>query len=317
MFKLQIRTGINILDYCDFFSDVGIVAALNPISIASVVCNSNCITGAVSTYAVSYTNTVSYPIKSRIFIQFPDALTFPNPVVCASVQISGISCTQQNNLVSVSLLTNPIQSGTSLTITFSSVINPIVSGNIGSFNIHALGPVVNTVLEEVIGVAGPSIVPNVITTVIACPGGSPAYCIGYYPYVSLKNTQPYYLTITTTNPVPLGGAFFITFVPGFVLRANYCLITNGLKNQGYTEDDQILCTVNPTARTLTITKFNNFYGGVFSLTVIATNPSVSGTYASFSVSTYADVARTELIDTGSSGFITVVNLPPPKSWNVT
>lgn len=316
MFKFQIRTGINIIDYSDFFGDVGIVASLNTISSAIVSCTSNCIAGQVSSYFISFQTAVAYETGSRIFIQFPSSLTLPYPVQCTSAKLPGISCSSSSNLISVSGTTSVISSLTVLDFTFSGVTNPGVSGNVGKFSVYSFVPVVNTVIDQQLNIPGPVITPSTITSIVACPGGPNSICIGYYPYVSLSNTQPYTLTITTTNPVPRGGTLFIKFVAGFVLNPSYCIITNGLKNQGYTENDQILCTVNSTISTLTITKFATFNGGIFSLSIIATNPSTAGTYSSFKVTTYADLLMTQIIDTGMSGYITVVNIPPPSKWQV-
>lgn len=316
MFQIQIRAGINVLDYSDFFANIGIVPALTSITSASVACITNCIAGLTSTYTLTYTTSEDYEVGSRIFIKFPEKLTFPSTVSCTSAEVVGISCMVNKNLVSVSELTSVVDTGTSVTFTFTSILNPSVSGTVGNFALYVLAPVVNTVLEEVTSMSGPVLDPNSITSIIVCPGGPSSYCIGYYPYVSLQSTQPYYLTITTTNKVPNGGVLLIQFLTSFVLRANYCLVTNGLKNQGYTEDDQILCVVDTGASTLTITKFKDFDGGVFTLTVIATTPNTSGTYFPLTVTTYYDSAMSQIIDTGVNGYITVVNIPPPQKWEV-
>ena len=317
MFQLQLIRGINVLDYSDFFADIGIMPALSAITTATISCLTNCVAGLSSTYSLTYTTTALYEVGARIFIQFPSTLSLPSPISCVSAEISGITCgSSAAGLVSVSLLTAEISAGTSLTFVFSAVKNPAVSGLVGNFGVYAMAPVVNTVVEQVQSIPGPSLAANSIASVVVCPGGPSSYCIGYYPYVSLTNTQPYYLTITTTNPVPNGGVLFVTFLASFTLQANYCLVTNGLKNQGYTEDDQILCLVDTSAGTLTITKFKAFAGGTFSLTVIATNPGTANTYSPLAVTTYYDAAKTQVIDTGSMGYITVVNIPPPQTWQV-
>lgn len=316
IFKLQIRRGINILDYSDFFAEIGIVQTLTSISSSSVTCISNCIAGKVSAYTITFTTSVVYEQYSRIFIIFPSSLTLPSPVECSSAEIADILCTEKNNVVSVSLLPEEIPSGTSLSFMFTSLVNPAVSGSVGDFWVYSLAPIVNTVLEEKTSISGPSLAANDVIEVVVCPGGPSSVCIGYYPYVALENTQPYTLKITTTNPVPKGGLFFITFHSAFTLRSNYCLILSGLKNQGYTEDDQILCEVDATLGTLSITKFKSFEGGTFTIKIIATNPSTSGTYTGFTVKTYQDTSKVLLIDTGILGYIDVVNLPPPMKWEV-
>ncbi|CAG9319951.1 unnamed protein product [Blepharisma stoltei] len=315
MFSLQTSTGINIIDYCDWFGELGITSNIKTISSASVSCTTNCKAGQSGTYDISFTNAEVYEVGARLYILFPTSLTLSSTPSCTSTQITGITCKSANNLVTISALTSALNKGAN-TITFTSVGNPAVSGNVGTFDIYSFQPVVNTMYDAVYGVTGPTLTSNFITSITACPttGGS---CTGSYPNVGLGYTQYYYINFVTTNPIPYGGAILLTFVSGFTLRTDSCNIYYGLSNQGYTEDDQILCNVDTAAGTLTITKFAMFLGGTISLKVIATNPTTSGTYSSFSVSTYYDTGMTQLIDTGTMGSIVVANFPQPNKWDIT
>lgn len=312
LFRLQFRKGVNVIDYCDFFADVGIVPQLSDILTASVSCLSDCIAGDVSSYELVYETTVDYEPGSRIFVNFPSTLKFTSSFNCTSDTFPSLECSITNQQISFSATTSSLSSGSTITVEFSSIQNPSISGSIGDFSITVFGPKVNTVLEEIKSISGPELSPNSITSIIACPGGPSSSCIGYYPYTSLLNTQPYTLSITTTNGVPLGGQIKIWFLSDFTLRSNYCLVTSGLKNQGYTEDDQILCTINEDL--ITITRFKDFSGGSITIKVIATNPGVADTYSAFKVTTYNkdDIE----IDTGNLGYITVANIPHPQKWEV-
>lgn len=312
LFKIQFRRGVNVLDYSDFFADVGIVNQLSSIVSASVTCEDNCIAGKVSSYQLIYETTVEYEAGSRIFIYFPDSLSFTSSFQCTSDNFPSIDCLISGSQISLSETESAIPSGTTIKILFSSIQNPALSGNVGSFTVTVFGPIVNTVLEEVENVPGPDLSPSEVISIIACPGGPTSSCIGYYPYTSLSNTQPYTLSVTTTNSVPLGGSIKIWFLSSFTLRSDYCLVASGLKNQGYTEDDQILCFIDGSL--LTITRFQHFVGGTISVKVIATNPSSAGTYSSFKVKTYN--SENIEIDTGDLGYIKVANIPHPLKWEV-
>ena len=314
LFRLQLRRGVNILDYNDFFSDIGIVPALSPIDTYSVTCFSNCIAGQTAIYNLTYKTTQKYELNTRIFIYFPSTLTLNSDFSCESSEIPDIECKFKQNTVSFTILAQEISSASELNIGFKNILNPQVSGNVGDFGITVFTPVVNTVIEEINQIPGPDLDPNSIKSIVACPGGDPSICIGYYPYTALSNTQPYTLRLQTTNGVPLGGSIQIKFIPGFTLRENYCLVLSGLKNQGYTEDDQILCSVSTSTSTLTITRFKSFKGGEIALQVIATNPASSGRYSSFQATTYT--ASSVKIDTGSAGYIDVQDLPHPLKWQV-
>ena len=314
LFRLQLRRGVNILDYNDFFSDIGIVSALSAIDSYSVTCSSNCIAGQTATYNLTYKTTQAYELNTRVFIYFPSSLSLGSDFSCESFEILDIDCKASHNSISFVVLSQEIEAGSELNIGFLNVLNPQVSGNVGSFGITVFTPVVNTVIEEVGEIPGPDLDPNVIKSIVACPGGDPSVCIGYYPYTALSNTQPYTLRVQTTNGVPLGGSIRIKFLSSFVLRENYCLVLSGLKNQGYTEDDQILCSVSSSAGTLTITRFKSFKGGEIALQVIATNPGTSGRYSSFEATTFT--SSSVQIDTGTSGYVDVQDLPHPQKWEV-
>jgi hypothetical protein len=43
LFRIQLRRGVNVLDYNDFFADVGIVESLSQITDAEVSCESGCV----------------------------------------------------------------------------------------------------------------------------------------------------------------------------------------------------------------------------------------------------------------------------------
>ena len=296
MFSLETRKGVNILDYNDYFGEIGLTEEVSAIVSASVACDSNCKSGQVAQYTFSYNNVVNYLEKTRIFIEFPSTLQLGT--ACSSPEIPGIKCSVSNKLVSIEKVPE-IPSGTSISVTFSSVQNPPYSGSVGNFKVWTYSPKVETKLEESASVPGPTVIANDITNIEVCPSGS---CTQNYPRIIQGNSQTYYLSVTTTNPVPNGGVIVIDFLSSFQIRQNSCLVTSGLQNQDYTEEDQVLCEL--VSSELRISKFAEFQPGTFELQLIAQNPS-PGTHSPISVSTFYDSSMTKEIDNGSMGSVVV------------
>lgn len=210
MFKIETSSGINTIDYSDWFGEIGLTSNIQTIAVASTACTTNCKAGETGTYTVTFINTIKYEIGTRLFIRFPTSLTLDSSPSCLSTQLSTVTCTKDSdNLITFSELIQEISSGTSIVVTFTNVLNPAVSGNVGTFDIYTYQPIVYTMYDAVNGIAGPVLTSNSITSISICPttGGS---CIGYYPHVALGFTQTYTLTFVTTNGVPLGGSIFVT-----------------------------------------------------------------------------------------------------------
>lgn len=156
--------------------------------------------------------------------------------------------------------------------------------------------IVNNVLDWKWSLPGPSLAVNDLTLLVCPSDGNPA-CNSQLPYVGRDNTQYYDTYITTYNDIPVGGLIRVTWPSGiFTLRQNSCRILSGLANEGYTEDEQVLCTVDVASNHITITKFSYFKAGSISFRVFATNPSTAGVKSPFFAYTYYDTGLVNMID---------------------
>jgi hypothetical protein len=92
-------------------------------------------------------------------------------------------------------ITTTINANTSLELVFQEVVNPKISGSVGSFVIEILEPDVNNLLGVVTGLTGPTLTAGEIFLISLCPNGG-STCLNNQ-YVPAGNVQ--YLTISATT----------------------------------------------------------------------------------------------------------------------
>jgi hypothetical protein len=311
-FRLETLTGINSLDFNDTFGRIGITKTAKVFSVASVTCTANCKAGQLGTYQFDFMTVQDVEKNSRIFLTFPSSLTLPSSLACSCTQLPALTCAlSSKGILLATGISSAIALGTSITISLPNVQNPAFATTVGTFNIRIFEPIVNTMIDYALSLTGPTLTVNSISSVKVCPN-SPG-CTATDPYMALTNTMTFKVTATTTNPVALGGKFVVVFPTGFTLISDSCQVISGLKNSGFTEDEQLLCTVDPTAVSATVTNFKAFDAGTFSIKFKAVTPGAPGTYSPVVVTTYYD--STVQIDTDSSASITIVNMYPPNKWD--
>ena len=318
-FRLETYSGINLLDYCDMFGQVGIDAVSSSLSSPVFSCMSGCLTGQVGLYQVGFKTPADLPPFSRIYFYFPSTLGLQSPPPCVSTTQSYLTCSKdQNNVVTLDGLYYLIPANTIISVTFSNIQNPSYAGSVGSFLFEVFQPLVNSLIGSQTIASGPVISANVIAGVGVCPSFGSSGCPATDPYVALTNRMEFRLAASTTNTVPVGGAIYITFPASFgTMETGTCLVTSGLENAGSTVATQVTCTVNDTSKSLLITGFARFVTGTFQLKVRATTPSTPGTTASFTVSTYVDTARTQLIDQNNDATTVVIgSYTKTNIWNI-
>lgn len=314
-FKLATYKGINELDYNDRFGIVGIATEAPAIGTFTATCTGTCTPSDIATYAIGFSYATAIPAGSTIIIRFPTTLSLLGPPPCSSTEITGIQCNRDDdNEVSIAAISAEIAANTAVTITFTSVTNPNVSGATGTFTIEVKDPDVNNLLGVATAV-GPVISAGSINSVSFCPNAGVG-CDGSVQNVNPDNTQYITVSASTSNNVPLNGSIRIQFPTAFTLTADTCQVLTGLTNEGTTEEEQVLCTVDATNDRLDITKFAFFPAGTFSVSVLATNPSSTGLTTTFSIYSYADQARSQLIDQSTTATMTIDNVEYPNKWDL-
>lgn len=318
-FRLETYSGINLLDYCDMFGQVGIDAVSSSLSSPVFSCMSGCLTGQVGLYQVGFKAPAELPPFTRIYIYFPSTLGMKSPPPCVSTTHTYLTCSRnQSNVVTLDGLYYVIPANTIISVTFSNLQNPSYAGSVGSITFEVFQPLVNSLIGSQTIATGPVISSNAITGVVVCPSFGSSACPGTDPYVAISNRMVFRLNASTTNNVPAGGAIYVTFPASFgTMETGTCQITSGLNNAGSTVATQVTCTVNDASKSLAITGFAQFAAGTFALQVRTTTPSSAGTTASFTVSTYMDQARTQLIDQNNDAATVVIgSYVKTTTWNI-
>ena len=168
-FKLATFKGINELDYNDRFGIIGIATEAPTITTFAATCTGSCTPSDTATYAISFTHSAAIPANSSIVIRFPTTLSLLGPPPCTSTQITGIQCNRdEDNVISVAAISAEIAANTAVTITFTSVTNPSVSGLTGTFTLEVKDPNVNNLLG-VATTTGPNITAGSVSSVTFCP----------------------------------------------------------------------------------------------------------------------------------------------------
>ena len=318
-FRMETYSGVNVLDYCDAFGQVGIDAPsaslLNPV----FSCLSGCLTGEVGLYQVGFKTPAELAPFTRVYFYFPATLGLKSPPPCVSTTQTYITCSKnQNNVVTLGSMYYTIPANTIISITFSTVQNPSYAGSVGSLTMEVFQPLVSSLIGSNIVTTGPVISPSAITGVVVCPSSGSSACPSTDPYVARSNRMVFRLTASTTNNIPSGGAIVINFPGSFgTMETGTCQVTSGLNNAGSTVATQVTCTVTDSTKKLVITGFAQFAAGTFALTVRATTPSATGQTSSFSLSTYMDQAQTKLIDQNLfATTVTISSLVKTTTWNL-
>ena len=318
MFQLYTASGINQIDYNDFFGQVGIVTLLPSFGTATATCIGSCLSGTIDTYSVSFTLAVALPSGVKVTITAPLTLTFMAVPPCTSTNWPGLTCALgANNAIALSQTTPGVSSSVMITVKFTSVQEPSYSGSVGSFSIFAIDPILNNVFIDQGGILGPSLGPNLISMPTLCPNAA-FPCSPTENYVSISNRMDFTFAFITTNKIPANGAVKVTFPVAFgALESENCLLGTGFTNLGYTRALLALCTVDNTAKTLTLTSIGVVNAGICRVLVRATAPSASGAYGPFTVTSYTDTSLTKVIDTVTGGSVSVANMYAMPKWEVT
>ena len=318
MFQVYTASGINPIDYNDFFGQVGIVTLLPSFGAATASCSGSCLSGTTDTYTVSFTLGVALPSDVKMTITAPVTLTFKTTPACTSSLWPGLTCVLgANNAIALSQTTPGVAASTTITVKFTSVLEPGYSGSVGSFSIYAIDPILNNVFIDQSGIPGPSLGANTISTLYVCPNAA-APCSPTENYVSISNRMDFTLTFATTNQMPSNGAVKVTFPAAFgTLESEKCLLQTGFTNLGYTRALLALCTVDNAAKTLTLTSIGVVNAGTCRVKVRATAPGASGAYGPFTVTTYTDTTLAKVIDTVTGGSVSVAAMNAMPKWEVT
>lgn len=318
MFRLYTASGINPIDYNDFFGQVGIVTLLPSFGAATVSCSGSCLSGTTDTYSVSFTLAVALPSEVKMTITAPVTLTFQAVPTCTSTLWPGLTCTLgANNAIALTQTTPGVTAGTTIIVQFTSVSEPAYSGSVGSFSIYAIDPILNNVFIDQSGIPGPSLGANSISTPSVCPNAA-APCSPTENYVSISNRMDFTLTFVTTNPIPSNGAVKVTFPAAFgTLESENCLLQTGFTNLGYTRALLALCTVDNAAKTLTLTSIGVVNAGICRVRIRATAPGASGAYGPFTVTSYTDTTLAKVVDTVTAGSVSVAAMNAMPKWEVT
>ena len=291
-FKLSTWTGINLLDYNDFFGQIGITPAYDPINVASLTCVRSCESGQFDDYLVTFQLPVAVPATSRVFLGLSDRMLWDIGRGCKSTQIPGILCTQYDDLtIKISNFKDYFSLRATIQILFPNVQNPFHSGPSVTFQLSIYQPTTETLLTRTGVLPGPVILPSVITVVSVCPNSS-VKCNPLEANVVENNVLKFTIEAKTSTTIPEGGAVQVVFSLGFqMVWANTCLILSGL-----TSPSGASCLVSAATRTATVANLASFPPGQFSLSLILTTPIVSTTSCSFTIATYTDSSFSAQID---------------------
>lgn len=315
-FRLQTWKGINLIDDNETFARVGIYASATSPSIASVTCaSSSCSASQTSQYNFSFRPSQEVPIDARIMLTFPAELSLPSPAECTSDLITNVICSRSGQVVTISGLSSALSTSTTYTFRFTNVQNPGYSGSINNFSVIVLQGSVNNILDVSSSINAPSISSSSLTVAV-CPNASTA-CSSTDPLVTISNKMYYTVSSTTSTDLPANGKIVVTIPSTYTLISGTCLVLSGLTHYDTTFTNMLTCTVDPTAYTVTITKFGAFTKGTFSFKFQATNPNSGGTKGTVDIKSYYDSAGTKLVDSGSSSSIVVASLTALTSWSLT
>lgn len=307
-FRLATWTGINLLDYNDFFGQVGITPAFTPMLSASVACLRSCKSGQFDDYLVTFQLAVSIPAAARVYIGLSDRLYWDISRGCKSVQVPGLLCTEEDqHTIKVSNFQDYFLMGSTVQILLPNVLNQPHSGPSLTFLLSFYLPTTQTLLTQSASIPGPQILPSDITIVSVCPNAS-VNCDSLEATVVPNNKLKFTLVAQTSTEIPLGGAIQITFSPDIqTVWGNSCLVLTGLQSPS-----GVSCVVSSTERKATISGLSRFLPGQFSLSLILTTPLLASTIGSFTISTYPDGSLATKIDsTQSSISIPLLSIPSP------
>lgn len=306
-FKLSTWTGINLLDYNDFFGQVGITPAYTPISTASVACLRSCKSGQFDDYVVTFQLPVSISAASRVYLTLSDRLSWDISRGCKSIQVPGLLCTQEDQLtIKVSNFQDYFLAGSTIQILLPNVLNQPKSGPSLAFLLSFYLPTTHTLLTRSASIPGPLILPSAITILSICPNAN-AQCDPLEATVLADNKLKFTIVAQTSTEIPLGGAVQLKFSSIQTLWANTCIVLTGLQAAS-----GVGCVISPASQTATVSGLSRFLPGQFSLSLIVTMPVLASSTSSFTIATYPDSYLSTKIDaTESSISIPMLNIPSP------
>ncbi|CAG9322819.1 unnamed protein product [Blepharisma stoltei] len=315
-FKLETYINNNLLDYNDIFGYIGIDSQAPYFVSSSVTCTSGCAAGSSGTYVVYFSAGLKIPSYSRINIYFPSTLTLLSYIPCTS-SLGNVECyLSGTSLATIQNLSSDING--SVSITFTSIQNPSVSGAVGSFFIDILDSAVNSLIATSGAVSGPVLTAGPITSKICPDNGNPLCTKPYeniaYSTAAYLNSYIFTIQATTTNNIPSGGVITISFPSALSLISDTCQVLSGLTNIGKLESQQVTCIIS--SNSLKINNFRAFPQGTFSLQARAQTPVSPASIGTFTISTYTTSAMTVLIDQITSSSIFIDEVSPATYWDI-
>ena len=291
-FRLELTSDDLVLDYNDYFDQVGIVPAFTSMPQPQISCQV-CKTGDLSSYTLHLRFPEPLSPTLRVLLRVPDFFPWQSENGCSSQESAQIQC---HRLTSDTIELRNVSSQVT-TVVFSACRNPLSAGELGPLRIEVLDKGAATLIFR-----SPSfsltLEPREILVEQICPNHLPTYCPLIRPHLSPGNLLSFNIIARTSNAIPAGGSLQVQFSEDFSgLEPGSCRVISGLQcSLGRTT-----CQVHPTNMTVSFHPAGPVSSGSFTVQLRLSTP-LSPT-GSFYLKTYAKNNR--VIDESSKQVLTV------------